>query len=69
MIKKDFDFVIRVLRNKDNNSFHLLSLKNLINNFKNKWEDNLGRRVADFYTNQYQNVLQYTKRNERPKDR
>ena len=52
MIKKDFDFVIRVLRNKDNNSFHLLSLKNLINNFKNKWEDNLGRGVADFYTNQ-----------------
>ena len=52
MIKKDFDFVMRVLRNKDNKSIHLPALINLINNFKNKWEDNLGPGVADFYVKQ-----------------
>jgi hypothetical protein len=61
MIKKDFDFVRRVLRNKDNKSIHLPSLKNLINNFKKKWEDNLGPGVADFYIKQlnkeYRNVI------------
>ena len=49
MIRKDFDFVLQVLRNKDNKSIHLPALKNLINNFKNKWDDNLGPGVADFY--------------------
>ena len=61
MIRKDFDFVLRVLRNKDNKSIHLPALRNLINNFKNKWEDNLGKGVADFYVKQlnkkYQNGL------------
>jgi|TARA_R110000744_G_C19307902_1_gene556422 hypothetical protein len=52
MIKKDFDFVMRALRNKDNKSIHLPALINLINNFKNKWEDNLGPGVADFYVKQ-----------------
>ena len=49
MIRKDFDFVMRVLRNKDNKPIHLAALRNLINNFKNKWDDNLGPGVADFY--------------------
>ena len=49
MIKKDFNFVMKVLRNKDNKSIHLSALKNLINNFKKKWDDNLGPGVADFY--------------------
>jgi hypothetical protein len=49
MIKKDFDFVIRALRNKDNKLIHLPALRNLINNFKKKWDDNLGPGVADFY--------------------
>jgi hypothetical protein len=49
MIKKDFEFVMRILKNKDNKSVHLPALKNLITNFKNKWEDNLGPGVADFY--------------------
>tara|TARA_R110000824_G_scaffold99615_2_gene237054 strand:- start:919 stop:1104 length:186 start_codon:yes stop_codon:yes gene_type:complete len=52
MIRKDFDFVMRVLRNKDNKYIHLPALRNLINNFKNKWEDNLGPGVADFYVKQ-----------------
>ena len=52
MIKKDFDFVMRALINKDNKSIHLSALINLINNFKNKWEDNLGPGVADFYVEQ-----------------
>ena len=52
MIRKDFDFVLRVLRNKDNKSIHLPALRNLINNFKNKWEENLGQGVADFYIKQ-----------------
>ena len=49
MIKKDFDFVMKVLRNKDNKLIHLQALRNLINNFKKKWDDNLGPGVADFY--------------------
>ena len=49
MIRKDFDFVMRVLRHKDNQPIHLAALRNLINNFKNKWDDNLGPGVADFY--------------------
>jgi hypothetical protein len=52
MIRKDFDFVLRVLRNKDNKSIHLPALRNLINNFKKKWEENLGQGVADFYIKQ-----------------
>ena len=50
MIRKDFDFVMRVLRNKGTYQYiHLAALRNLINNFKNKWDDNLGPGVADFY--------------------
>ena len=49
MIKKDFNFVMRVLKHKDNAPIHLPALRNLINNFKKKWEDNLGQGVADFY--------------------
>lgn len=49
MIKKDFDFVMRVLKNKENKSRHLPALRNLINNFKKKWDDNLGPGVANFY--------------------
>ena len=52
MIKKDFDFVMRVLKNKDNKPIHLPALRNLINNFKKKWDDNLGQGVADFYVEQ-----------------
>ena len=61
MIKKDFDFVMRALRNKDNKSIHLPALINLINNFKNKWDDNLGPGVSDIYVNRlnkkYKNVI------------
>ena len=49
MIKKDFEFVMNVLNHKNNTFIHLPALKNLINNFKNKWEDNLGPGVANFY--------------------
>jgi hypothetical protein len=45
MIKKDFEFVMKVL-NGDNNT-----------NFKTKWDDNLGTGVCDPYvvilTNRY----------------
>ena len=61
MIRKDFDFVMRTLEHNDNKPIHLPALRNLINNFKNKWEDNLGKGVADFYVKQlnkkYQNGL------------
>ena len=61
MIKKDFNFVIRVLNNKDNKPIHLPSLRNLINNFKSKWEDNLGVGVSDYYVEllnkKYKNVI------------
>ena len=49
MIRKDFDFVMRTLEHDDNKPIHLPALRNLINNFKNKWEDNLGPGVANFY--------------------
>ena len=52
MIKKDFDFVMKVLTNNNNKFIHLPALRNLINNFKKKWEDNLGPGVADFYVEQ-----------------
>jgi len=61
MIKKDFDFVIRVLNNKGNKYIHLPALRNLINNFKNKWDTNLGSGVSDTYVcrlnKKYKNVL------------
>jgi len=50
-IKKDAEFVLKVLNNPDNNKIHLPSLKKLIKNFENKWNDLLGPGVADFYTN------------------
>ena len=56
MIKKDFDFVMRVLKHKDNASIHLPALRNLINNFKKKWDDNLGQGVADFYVKQLNKI-------------
>ena len=52
MIRKDFDFVMRTLEHDDNKPIHLPALRNLINNFKKKWEDNLGQGVADFYVKQ-----------------
>jgi len=61
MIKKDFEFVMKVL-NGDNKPNHKNALQNLINNFKKKWEDNLGQGIADFYINRLNkkyNVLQY----------
>ena len=61
MIKKDFDFVMGVLDNKNNKLIHLPALRNLINNFKNKWDDNLGPGVSDIYVNRlnkkYKNVI------------
>tara|TARA_R110002050_G_scaffold45501_2_gene107725 strand:- start:3870 stop:4055 length:186 start_codon:yes stop_codon:yes gene_type:complete len=61
MIKKDFDFVMKVLNNKDNKFIHLPALRNLINNFKNKWDDNLGPGVSHIYVNRlnkkYKNVI------------
>ena len=61
MIKKDFNFVMRALNNKNNKSIHLPSLRNLINNFKNKWDNNLGTGVSDYYVEilnkKYENVL------------
>jgi len=48
-IKKDFNFVLKVLNNTHNTVIHLPALRNLINNFKNKWDENLGQGVADFY--------------------
>jgi len=61
MIKKDFDFVMGVLDNKNNKLIHLPALKNLITNFKNKWDDNLGPGVSDIYVNRlnkkYKNVI------------
>jgi hypothetical protein len=56
MIKKDFEFVMRVL-NGENKPNHKTALQNLINNFKIKWDDNLGPGVCDHYvvllTNRY----------------
>ena len=56
MIKKDFEFVMKVL-NGDNKPNHRKALQNLINNFKTKWDDNLGPGVCDPYvvrlTNRY----------------
>jgi|TARA_R110000824_G_scaffold358939_1_gene546456 hypothetical protein len=61
-IKKDFDFVMRVLKNKDNKLIHLPALQKLIKNFEKKWCDLLGPGIADSYTNRLNkkyNVLQY----------
>jgi|TARA_B110000914_G_C15245900_1_gene346352 hypothetical protein len=56
MIKKDFEFVMKVL-NGDNKTNHKKALQNLITNFKTKWDDNLGTGVCDPYvvilTNRY----------------
>ena len=60
-IKKDADFVLRVLDNSHNKEIHRPALKRLINNFENKWNDLLGPGVADFYINllnkKYKNAI------------
>tara|TARA_R110000824_G_scaffold358940_1_gene546461 strand:- start:234 stop:458 length:225 start_codon:yes stop_codon:yes gene_type:complete len=69
-IKKDANFVLKVLNNTNNKVIHLPSLQRLIKNFQKKWCDLLGPGVIDFYTNllnkNYKNAIQYIKRNERP---
>ena len=69
-IKKDANFVLKVLNNTHNKVIHLPSLYRLIKNFEKKWYDLLGPGVIDFYTNllntNYKNVIQHIKRNERP---
>ncbi len=60
-IKKDANFVLKVLNNPLNKEVHRPALKKLINNFENKWNDLLGPGVADHYTNllnkKYKNAL------------
>jgi len=60
-IKKDADFVLKVLNNPHNKEVHRPALKKLISNFENKWDDLLGPGVADHYTNtlnkKYKNAL------------
>ncbi len=69
-IKKDVKFVLKCLNNANNNTNHFPALLKLIHNFQKKWEDLMGPGVTDFYINllknQYQNALQYSKRNDRP---
>jgi len=65
-IKKDVNFVIKVLNNPNNKITHLKSLKNLIKNFQKKWNDLLGPGIADHYNkllNKKYDDLQYSKRN------
>jgi len=71
-IKKDVNFVIKVLDNPNNKIIHLKSLKNLIKNFQKKWYDLLGPGIADTYNNllnQKYDALQYSKRNAEPNHR
>jgi|TARA_R100000700_G_C3072443_1_gene81944 hypothetical protein len=60
-IKKDADFVLKVLNNPLNKEIHRPALKNLIKNFEKKWDDLLGPGVADFYINllnkKYKNAI------------
>ena len=60
-IKKDADFVLKVLNNPLNQEIHRPALKKLIDNFENKWNDLLGPGVADFYINhltkKYKNAI------------
>jgi len=68
-IKKDFNFVLKVLNNTNNKYIHLPPLQRLIKNFEKKWYDLLGPGVIDFYTNllntNYENAIQYIKKNDR----
>lgn len=69
-IKKDVDFVLKVINNPNNKEIHLPALVKLIKNFEDKWNDLLGPGIADFYTNllnnKYKYALQHSKRNDRP---
>jgi hypothetical protein len=60
-IKKDADFVLKVLNHPLNIEAHKPALKKLIKNFEHKWNDLLGPGVANFYINQlnkkYQDVI------------
>ena len=37
-MKKDYEFVIKVIRNKENTRYHYPAIKNLISLFKLKWD-------------------------------
>ena len=36
-MKKDYEFVIKVIRNKENKLVHYPAIKNLVDIWKNKW--------------------------------
>jgi len=69
-IKKDAEFVKKVLDNPNNKEIHLPALIKLIKNFEDKWNDLMGPGVVDFYinllNNKYKYALQHSKRNDRP---
>lgn len=56
MIKNDFDFVLKSLKNKNNEYRHAKPLLNLINNFKSKWDEILGEGVCYDYVNRLMKV-------------
>tara|TARA_B100000768_G_scaffold71531_1_gene68565 strand:- start:382 stop:567 length:186 start_codon:yes stop_codon:yes gene_type:complete len=48
-MKKDYEFVIKVIRNKDNRLQHYPAVKNLINIWMNKWSGHKEHSVYDVY--------------------
>jgi len=48
-MKKDYEFVIKVIRSKDNKLIHYPAVKNLINLWMTKWLNQKDNKVYDVY--------------------
>ena len=50
-MKKDYEFVIKVIRNKENKLVHYPAIKNLVDIWKNKWinSDKYSKNIYDVY--------------------
>ncbi len=49
-MKKDYEFVYKVIRHKENNSLHYPALKNLVTLFLNKWNHKENNKILNVYT-------------------
>ncbi len=60
-MKKDYEFVYRTIRHKENNRTHYPAIKNLLNLFLRKWNHKSKSRVYDVYSKSLHSALRASK--------
>lgn len=56
-IKSEMKWVEQVLTHKDNNNLHYPALKQLINNFYNKWVNKNNTTIMNIYSHYLKSIL------------